>query len=157
MSKATVNDLMSIEVPEGFHTMSAEELRQAYQDDKQNRWGMWDQDRHVMVTVMWKEYPRLLMMLSDVKGISRKNEQMAGRGYAASGYECGGFFSVDVDGEKAEGYRFSYRIGDVEQAAETILFKLEKTVFSITCGGRKENRDADRELFDRIIAGITLE
>ena len=157
MSKATVNDLMSIEVPEGFHTMSAEELRQAYQDDKQNRWGMWDQDRHVMVTVMWKEYPRLLMMLSDVKGISRKNEQMAAKGYAGNGYECGGFFSVNVDGEKAEGYRFSYRIGDVEQSAETILFKLEKTIFSITCGGRRENREADRELFDRIIAGITLE
>ncbi len=157
MSKATVNDLMSIEVPEGFHTMSAEELRQAYQDDKQNRWGMWDQDRHVMVTVMWKEYPRLLMMLSDVKGISRKNEQMAAKGYAGNGYECGGFFSVNVDGEKAEGYRFSYHIGNVEQSAETILFKLEKTIFSITCGGRRENREADRELFDRIIAGITLE
>lgn len=157
MSKATVNDLMSIEVPEGFHTMSAEELRQAYQDDKQNRWGMWDQERHVMVTVMWKEYPRLLMMLSDVKGISRKNEQMAAKGYAGNGYECGGFFSVNVDGEKAEGYRFSYRIGNVEQSAETILFKLEKAIFSITCGGRRENREADRELFDRIIAGITLE
>ncbi len=137
--------------------MSAEELRQAYRDDEPNRWGMWDQERHVMVTVMWKEYPRLLMMMTDLKGICRKNEQMAGRGYAANGYECGGFFSVDVDGEKAEGYRFSYRIGDVEQSAETILFKLEKTVFSITFGGRKENRDADRELFDRIIAGITLE
>ena len=56
MSKATVNDLMSIEVPEGFHTMSAEELRQAYRDDNPDLWGMWDQERHVMVSVMWKEY-----------------------------------------------------------------------------------------------------
>ena len=157
MSKATVNDLMSIEVPEGFHTMSAEELRQAYRDDNPDRWGMWDQERHVMVTVMWKEYSRLMMMLADVKGICRKNEQIAAKGYGNNGYECGGFFSVNVDGEKAEGYRFSYRVGDVEQSAETILFKLGKTIFSITCGGRKENREADREMFDRIIAGITLE
>jgi hypothetical protein len=110
-----------------------------------------------MVTVMWKVYSRLMMMLADVKGICRKNEQIAAKGYGNNGYECGGFFSVNVDGEKAEGYRFSYRVGDVEQSAETILFKLGKTIFSITCGGRKENREADREMFDRIIAGITLE
>ena len=157
MSKATVNGLMSIEIPEGFHTMSAEELRQAYRDDNPDLWGMWDQERHVMVTVMWKEYPRLLMMMTDLKGICRKNEQMAGRGYAANGYECGGFFSVDVDGEKAEGYRFSYRIDDVELSAETILFKLEKTIFTVTFASRRENRETDRELIDRIIAGITLE
>ena len=154
MSKATVNDVFSIEVPEGFHTMSAEELRQAYRDDNPNRWGMWDQERHVMVTVMWKEYSRLLMMLADLKAICRKNEQMAGKGYADHGYECGGFFSVNVDGEKAEGYRFSYRVGDVEQCAETILFKLERTIYSITLGCRRENRETDRELFDSIIAGI---
>ena len=157
MSKATVNDLFSIEVPEGFHTMSAEELRQAYREDKPNCWGMWDQERHVMVTVMWNEYSRLVMMLADTKAICRKNEQMAAKGYADHGYKCDGFFSVNVDGEKAEGYRFSYCVDGVEQSAETILFKLEKTIFTVTCGGRNENRETDREIFDRIIAGITLE
>ena len=157
MSKATVNGLMSIEIPEGFHTMSAEKLRQAYRDDNPDRWGMWDQERHVMVTVMWKEYSRLMMMLADVKAICRKNEHMAAKGYAGNGYECGGFFSANVDGEKAEGYRFSYRIDDVELSAETILFKLEKTIFTVTFASRRENRETDRELIDRIIAGITLE
>ena len=137
--------------------MSAEELRQAYRDDNPDRWGMWDQERHVMVTVMWKEYSRLMMMLADVKGICRKNEQIAAKGYGNNGYECGGFFSVNVDGEKAEGYRFSYRIDDVELSAETILFKLEKTIFTVTFASRRENRETDRELIDRIIAGITLE
>ena len=157
MNKAKVNDLFSIEVPEGFHTMSEEELRKAYRDDNPNRWGMWDQERHVMVTVMWKEYSRLLMMLADVKAICRKNEQIAAKGYGNNGYECGGFFSVNVDGEKAEGYRFSYCVDGVVQSAETILFKLGKTIFTVTCGGRRENQETDRELFDRIIDGISLE
>ena len=82
---------------------------------------------------------------------------MAAKGYAGNGYECGGFFSANVDGEKAEGYRFSYRIDDVELSAETILFKLEKTIFTVTFASRRENRETDRELIDRIIAGITLE
>ena len=157
MSKAKVNDLFSIEVPEGFHTMSTEELRKAYRDENPNRWGMWDQERHVMVTVMWQEYSRLVMMLADTKAICRKNEQIASKGYANNGYVSDGFFSVKVDGEKAEGYRFSYSVDGVEQSAETILFKLEKTIFTITCGGRRENRETDRELFDRIIDGISLE
>lgn len=156
MSKATVNQLISVEVPDGFQQMSAEELQQAYRDSNPNRWGMWDKARHVMVTVMWKEYPQLMkLLMPDLTAVCRKNEQMAAKGYAGNGYGCGGFFSASVDGKPAEGYRFSYRVGDAEQSAETILFRQDMTVYSVTLAGRTENREADRELFDGIVAGIS--
>lgn len=158
MSKAVVNQFISIDIPEGFHAMSAEELRQAYRDGNPNRWGMWDKERHVMVTIMWKDYPRLMKLLMlDLKAVCQKNEQMAAKGYAGNSYECGGFFSPSVDGKPAEGYRFSYRVGDAEQSAETILFRQDMTVYSITLAGRTENREADRSLFDGIVVGISFQ
>ena len=157
MSKELINQTLSIGIPEGFHVMDAQELKQAFQSDHPDRWGIRNRESHVMVTVLWKDYPILLSKLADLKAVCRKNEQMAAKGYAGHDYQCGGFFSLTAAGLPAEGYRFSYSVDGVEQSAETILFKLEKTIFTITCGGRRENREADRELFDRIIAGITLE
>ena len=155
MSKAQINDLISVEIPEGFHTMSEEELRQAYSDENPNRWGMWNKQRHAIVTVMWKEYPWLMkLLMPGLKAICRNNEQLISKGYANNNYACGGFFSAEVDGEKAEGYRFNYRVGDEERSAETLLFRDDRTIYSLTCYGRSENREADRELFDGIIAGI---
>jgi len=155
MSREVINGTVEIEVPDGFHVMSAEELRQAYRNEDPNRWGMWDKERHIIVTVMWKAYRGLLgLFLSDLKEVCKKNEQLNSKGYAGHGYRCDGFFSLSVDGQQAEGYRFSYRVGDAEQSAETILMRQGKTIYSVTFAGRAENKAADQDVFAGIIAGI---
>lgn len=157
MSRELINQTVSIDIPDGFGTMSAEELRQVYRNDDPKRWGTWDRERHVIITVMWKDYPMLLSKLTDLKTVCKKNEQLISRGYAGNSYQCGGFFSMTAGGQSAEGYRFSYRVGDVVQSAETVLVKLNKTIYSITCTGRTENQPADHELFAGILAGIRFQ
>lgn len=155
MSMETVNGTVEFEVPDGFSVMSAEELRQAYRNEDPNRWGIRDEERHIIVTVMWKAYTGLLgLFLSDLKAVCKKNEQLSSKGYAGHGYRCGGFFSLSVDGQPAEGYRFSYRVGDVEQSAETILIRQGRTIYSVTFAGRAENQAADQEVFAGITARI---
>ena len=155
MSRETINGAVEVEVPDGFYVMSAEELRQVYQSDDPNRWGIWDKERHIMMTVIWKAYSGLAgLFLSDLKAVCKKNEQLSSKGYAGHGYRCDGFFSLSVDGQPAEGYRFSYRVEDVEQSAETILFRHGKTIYSVTFVGRAENKAADQDVFAGIIAGI---
>ena len=155
MNKETVNGTVEIEIPDGFYVMSAEELRQAYQSEDPNRWGMRDKERHIIVTVMWKAYSVLPgLFLSDLKAVCKKNEHLSSKGYAGHGYRCDGFFSLSVDGQPAEGYRFSYRVEDVEQSAETILIRQGRTIYSVTFAGRTENKEADQEVFSGITAGI---
>ena len=55
---------MEVEVPNGFYVLSAEELRLAYQSEDPNRWGMRDKERHIILTVMWKEYQIILVRLA---------------------------------------------------------------------------------------------
>ena len=155
MSRETIGGAVEVEVPDGFCVMSAEELKQAYQSEDPNRWGMRNKERHIIMTVMWKAYHGLAgLFLSDLRAVCKKNEQLSSKGYAGHSYRCDGFFSLSVDGQPAEGYRFSYRIGDVEQSAETILIKQDKTIYSFTFAGRTENKAADREMFAGITAGI---
>ena len=155
MNRETVNEAMEVEVPNGFYVLSAEELRLAYQSEDPNRWGMRDKERHIILTVMWKEYRgRPVLFLPGLKSVCKKNEQLNCKEYSGHGYRCDGFFSLSVDRQPAEGYRFSYRVGDVEQSAETILVRYGRTIYSITFAGRAENKAADKEVFAGIIAGI---
>lgn len=155
MSKEVINQTMTLEIPEGFHVMDSRELEQAFRSGDPNRWGIWNKESHVMVTILWKKYPLLLSMLADLKAVCRKNEQMARQGYAGHDYQCGGFFSLYVADEPAEGYAFSYKMGDVSQSAETVLFKKNRMIYSIICGGRTENQAADHEWFAGFLNGIS--
>ena len=107
-----------------------------------------------MITVMWKDYPPVLPDLSDLKAVCRKNEQKNSRGYTGHGYRFGRFFSATIGESPAEGYRFSYRIGNTVQSAETVLVRRNRTLYSFTCAGRAENQSADHDTFAGILAGI---
>ena len=158
MNKELVNQALSIPVPDGFRPMSGEELRQAYGNDDPNRRGLWNRESHVIIAVLWKEYPALLrFMLRDLKAVCRKNEQLHSREYAGHDYHCGGFFSQTVGGQPAEGYRFTYSAGGAAQSAETVLVRQGGTVYSITCAGRTENRESDHALFAGILEGISFQ
>ena len=157
MSKATINESSTLEIPDSFSPMDAGELRKLFRNDDPDRWGTWDRENHVMITVMWKDYPKLLARFADLKTVCRKNEQLSGKGYAGHEYRCGGFFSTAAGELPAEGYSFSYQIGDISQSAETVLFKQGRTIYSMTCAGRAENRAADHETFAGILKGVRPE
>ena len=157
MNQEWIHETVFLDTPDSFQRMSAEELQQAFQNNDPNRWGTWDRENHVMITVLWKDYPLLLSKLADLKAVCRKNEQLNARGYAGHDYHCGGFFSLTAGNQPMEGYRFSCRIGDVVQSAETVLFKRNRTVYRITCAGRAENETADHEIFTGILSGIRFQ
>ncbi len=154
MSTVLINQSVCIEMPDGFRTMSPEEIKQAYSGEDAKRWGAWDKEKHVMITVMWKDTSFLMAKLADLKAVCRRNEQLNGRACAGHDYQSEGFFSLMAGNRPAEGYRFSCRIGDAAQSAETVLIKHNKTIYSVTCTGRTENRNADREMFAAVLARI---
>ena len=154
--RETVNQAFSLEVPEGFHCMSQEELKQLYQNENPNRWGIWDEERHVSIVVLWKQFPALVCWLADMKTMAQRNQQLTEKGYAANEYAFQGYLSAKAGGATVEGYRFCFRVGDVAQAAETMLLKHKKTVYSLSCVGRKENYAADQETFHRVLSDLKI-
>ncbi len=152
--KEFIGHSLSIAIPDGFHVMDSQELQQVFLSYDPNRWGIWNKETHVRVTVLWKDYPLLLSKLADLKTVCRKNEQMTAKGYAGHNYLCGRFFSVTVAGQSAEGYSFTYSIDDIRQSAETVLIKKGKTIYSITCVGRVENKTADHEAFTEMLKTV---
>ena len=154
MEKEIINNAFSMTVPEGFLRMSAGELAQLFRDNNPNRWGVWDHERHAVVTVQWQQYSSLLLHLADLKSIAKRNEQLTRRCYQENGYRLDGFFSRRVCGMAGEGYRYACRPGDTDQEIETVLIKKGSVVYSLNCIGRPENRQANQALFDAILDGM---
>ena len=155
-NRVKINETLSIAVPEGFQHMSLNELNKLYQDENPDRWGIWDKDRHIIMTVLWKRYPALLSALADLRAAARRNQQRTEKGYAGHDYRLEGFFSLKPGNVQMEGYRVSYRLDSISQCAETVLMKHRQTIYSMTCVGREENADTDSNIFREVLEGLRM-
>lgn len=156
MNHIEINGALLLPCPEGFAAMTQETLQQVYTCDNPCRAGIWDRARHVMVTVLWQRYNPLLAAFADMKTLVRRNEQLTRKGYKDNDYRLDTFFSRRICDLPGEGYRFDYRLGDVAQQIETVLFKKGSVVYSLSCIGRPENRQENRVLYDAILDGMRL-
>ena len=123
MKSIEINGELMLPCPDDFTSMTKEDLDRAYTSDGPGRAGIRDAERHVMITVLWQRYNPILARLADMKTMARRNEQLTSKGYAGHDYRLDSFFSREVCGKTAEGYRFTYRVGDTAQEVETVLIK----------------------------------
>ena len=98
MNKHIINDTFSLQIPEPFESMGAEDLQELSRNGGDPyRWGVRNRDNHVMIIALWKQYPALLARISDLKSIVKKNEQLTGKAHAEHGYRFLEFFSMESE------------------------------------------------------------
>ncbi len=155
MSTQIINETFSLQLPDTFEPIPAEELRRLSEGGGDPvGWGARDRENHVMVLAMWKQYPALLARLADPKALAKKNEQLTRRLYEGHGYRLLGFFSGPAAGGQGEGYRFAYTAENNPHVRGTLLVKHGRTVYSFLIAGREENMNADQETFRRITESL---
>ena len=155
MSTQTVNGAFTLRVPNTFETVSTEELRQMSRNGGDPfGWGVRDRERHVMILAQWKRYPALLVRIADLKAVTRKNRRLTAGMYAGHGYRFLEYLSGQAGEEKTEGYRFMYSAGDISQVNTCFLIKTGKTIYSITCAGREENKDEDLAMIRKVLGSF---
>ena len=152
MSRQTINDTFTLQIPDRFEVLTEENLRKMYRDvGDPFQWGVRDPENHVIIMALWKQYPALLSWTLNLKDIVKKNEQLTGRVHAEHGYRLLEFFSMQAGTEKAEGYRFAYDNDGIRQVSSNCLIKKGRTIYAFLCVGREENMDADYAAFRQIM------
>ena len=154
MSRQTINETFSLQVPDAFERMDGESLRGLSRGGDPFQWGMKDRENHVMILAMWKRYPALISLLADPKTLVKKNEQLTRKLYEGHGYRLLGFLSMQAGEEKAEGYRFSYSAEGIAHVRTNFLIRDGKTVYAFICAGREENADTDLAMFSRVMESL---
>ena len=155
MIKQIINNTFSLQIPEPFESMGAEDLQELSRNGGDPyRWGVRNRDNHVMIIALWKQYPALLARISDLKSIVKKNEQLTCKVYEGHGYRLLGFSSLQAGDEKAEGYCFSFSAEGVTQIVSNYLIKDGKTVYAFLCRGLEENMAADQAMFREVMKSL---
>lgn len=157
MQETIINQELRLAYPEGFAPIDREELDRLYQDENHNRWGIRDRDRHVIVTVFWHRTNALLVSLADAKSIAKATEGKLRRGLKQHGYQFEGFFPTEVCGVATQGFRYSYRVEDVDQVGEIIILKRKAVCYTLYYYARKESALEGYPLFEEILRSLSFQ
>lgn len=120
--RAAINGELFVTFPEGFRTMSADELRRIYATDFENMCGYWDEERHIIVTVTWNVSNKLITKLTNSKALAKRAEKHLARAYKSHGFHSDGLFATQLAGRDAHGVRYGYTVEGVAHNAEAIVF-----------------------------------
>ena len=91
MVKAIINDEVILSYPDGFEEMDREQLKAAFLDDNPNRWGIKDEKRHMMVTVLWNRTNMLSAMITGPGTIADSAEHKMKVSLSKSQYKNNGY------------------------------------------------------------------
>jgi hypothetical protein len=157
MLTETINDELTIRVPDGFEVMSQEDLAAAYGDvkDKSEKWGMRDRDRHIMITVRWDHHSSMRMKLINVEATATAQQKTTARLYAKSDYHLIDTFTRTVAATEAAGYALTYTVEGITQAATLMWLKGKNDVYGISAFSRPEH-DQSPAVIEEILDSITF-
>ena len=153
MNTVKINNEIGLTYPESFGEMN-EEMLTKYFGSTNNRWGAYDADKHVILSVSWQK-AGFLSFITDAESVTDGAEARLRR--SLLNYQRVTSFKMKVAGKKAYGIRFEYRVNErkLVQVADLITFKHKKNFYSIYYVTRKINAGAERLVFQEIINSVT--
>lgn len=151
MSQTVINGSLTVELPANFRVMDAEELENLFRNTESNRWCATNEDKTILLTVVWQQMNRVVLMMADMKAMAVRNEMKTREAYRDHGYEREEMLSVASGKGKLEGYRYAFDSKKGRMKVETMLLKQKSFVYSLSIATSKDNTEAGRELFHSIL------
>lgn len=133
MDTAVVNGEISIDIPEGFRILDREELNVLYADGNPNRWGMTDDERHMVVSVFWHKNNPILTFLAGAKDACKATERKLSKALRDYGYFFEGFYRRVLCGKQAYGFRHRYTLKGEEYVSYVTLFMKGRVCYTVYC------------------------
>ena len=154
MKSVTINNEMSLSYPDEFVEMGGEELIK-YFGSPENRWGAYDEDNHIMLSVYWKK-AGFFGFLTDAESYLFGAEARLRRNLL--NYQRLGSFKTKIAKKKGYGIRFEYRVNDARlvQIGDIFAFKNKGKFYAVYYITRKSNAAESRPAFEEVLNSITV-
>ena len=154
MNAVKINNEINLTYPDGFKEMGEAELTR-YFTTPENRWGVYDADRHIILSVGWSKagFKRLL---TDAESMLIETEGRLQRSLV--NYQRVTSYQYKIASKKAYGIRFEYRVNDAAlvQIADLVMFKHNKKFYALHFITRQSSAVAGRLEFQQMLDSITL-
>ena len=150
MVKAIINNEVILSYPDGFEVMDREALKEVFLDDNPNTWGIKDEKRHMIITVLWNRARMITAMITGPSTIADSVEHKMKTSLSKSRYKCNGFERKKVSGRNANGFTYEYILEGVEQIGEVLVFQNVNCYYTLYTYALKENCQAARVIIDSV-------
>ena len=154
MNNVKINNELNLTYPDGFFVMDEEALTKYFRTP-QDRWGVYNEAEHIILSVSWKKAGILSFfhdaesVLIDIEGRMRRR---------LLNYQRVTEYKMNIAKNKAYGVRFEYRVNDarIVHVGDLISFKYKNKYYLIHYITRKENAGSARESFKATLDSISI-
>ena len=149
---------LAITVPEGFTVVPHDELELLMGIKYDRMWGMRDAERHMVLSVTWKDTGKLLTKLASEKYLAKRADETSARRYRKRGYRSGGFFARTIAGAnaQAQGLRYSYEAEGIVHEGEALVFKRGTRCYTLSYNTRSALADENRLVYEAILESLNV-
>ena len=159
--KGEMNDIklntLRLHYPEGFHVLSDEELSKYNYYNGKPSWAISDPDRHILSCVSWKKANAFAKMLFKSKDVAKSMESKLKELMVQYEYEFKESISRSLDGERADGFKYTYTAQDIAMTGESFSVIREKTYYYIHFYYRQELEEESLSVINGMLDSITWE
>lgn len=154
METAVLNEILNITYPDGFHVMSEEELGNTSFYKEAPKWSISDPERHMIISLYWRENKGFFGKLADEKDVEETVEGKTRKIMKPFGYKLQDQFKQDMGSEEGEGFRFTYKVQDIEMTGETVIVQKDGSTYYFYSYYRTELEEDSRKTLDEIAKAI---
>ena len=153
---AKINNEINLTYPDTYQEMGEEEL-QRYFSTAQNRWGVYDAERHVILSVCWKK-AGFLSFLTDAESILIGAEARMKRKLINYRRLDASKTKIASKKKNAFGIRFEYRVNDanIYHSGDMRIMKYKKNFYTFQYIGRRITDEQCHPDFDAMIESVSI-
>ena len=150
--KITLNDELSFCFPDTFRVLDeAERSKMNFIEDGPGKI-LSDHDRHILISFGWKTIGGFSAKLLGENDITKNMMSKIRKAMKPFGYCEAGSFSVDIGGEKAEGFGYEYVAQGVEMYGQSYAIKHGKVLYYLNFYTRREFKNESLDIWNKILS-----
>ena len=155
MNTVELNNDLCFSYPEGFQQMSREDLGRHKFIEEAPGFCVHDEERHIMISVSWRQANPFVAMLVGSAEVSRNMEAKVRKPMSKFGYKLEEFITREVGGKTADGYRYTYNVKGTGMIGESLSVKAGSNFYYIHSYFREELRKESLKVLDEIFGNVT--
>ena len=154
MPDVKINNELTLTYPEGFQEMNEETLTRYFSSPK-NRWGVYDPERHVIISVSWTK-AGFFSFLTDAENVLL-SAQARMRSNLIN-YKRTSSSKMKIAGKKGFGFRFEYRVNDrnIYQSGDLRAFKYKGKFYALEYIGRRITDEEHHPIFEEVMESVKV-
>ncbi len=147
----TIKNNLKVLCDEGFREMADDEKSALSTIADGDFLAFSNPDKHMIITVGWKEIGSLASKLLNSKEIAKNMEKSIRKAMMVNGYALGRFKDREIAGQKAVGFDYVYEAKGIVMVGESYAIKIDKEIYYFHMYSRQTRQTENMKVWENLL------